>query len=289
MARPPPRPESKGCCRASSRQKESMVEMRSCAGRSSSLQPSAWEASNARRARALGCSARSSSRILLRIAAAAALVKVMATTWPGSSTSPSRVRKRSVSKVVLPEPAGACTRMERAGSSACSRWGWSGGGDFHSGDEVGAHWASPRPEGARPDLAAGLLIGCLRIGEAVGVVFGFEASLVLLNAAEGLQAAALTGFWVLAWIDFGAACEEIFSQLLNVRAPIDELLGSERVLDQAAAVGKVTQQCGFGVANPPGKFVIPGAHLGKDQTAQLFRGFKGKAGIERSEEHTSEL
>ena len=64
----------------------------------------------------------SSVRMRWRISAAAALVKVMATIWPGSSTSVSRRRKRRVSRSVLPEPAGAWTRMELAGSRARSRW-----------------------------------------------------------------------------------------------------------------------------------------------------------------------
>src|SRR5579863_9744775 len=51
MARPPPRPDSSGCWRASSRQKESMVEMRSWEGRSSRFQPRVWECRSARRAR----------------------------------------------------------------------------------------------------------------------------------------------------------------------------------------------------------------------------------------------
>ena len=55
----------------------------------------------------------SSSRMRWRISAAAALVKVMATIWPGSSTSASRRRKRRVSRSVFPDPAGACTRMDR--------------------------------------------------------------------------------------------------------------------------------------------------------------------------------
>src|ERR1039458_7237557 len=282
MARPPPKPESNGCCRARSRQKESMVEMRSWAGRSSSFQPSAWERSNARRARALGCSARSSSRILLRISAAAALVKVMATTWPGSSTSPSRVRKRSVSNVVLPEPAGACTRMERVGSRARSRWGWSGGGDFHPGDED----LSP----GTPDLAAVLLIGRLRMIVAVGVVFVFELDLIFLNAAEGLQAAALAGFGGFARVDFGVAGEEVLSELLDGLAPIDELLGGKRVFDQGAVGFEAGEESGFGIANPTGKCEVACAHLGNDEAAEDFIfAFEGKAGVERSEEHTSEL
>ena len=63
----------------------------------------------------------SSVKMRWRISAAAALVKVMATIWAGSSTSVSRQRKRRVRRSVFPEPAGAWTRMELAGSRARSR------------------------------------------------------------------------------------------------------------------------------------------------------------------------
>ena len=87
----------------------------------------------------------------------------------------------------MPEPAGAWTRMERAGSRAWSRWGWSGGGE----------------------LGAVLLIGRLREIGAFGVVFGFGLGLIFLDTAEGLEAAALAGFGRVAGIDFGASGEEV--------------------------------------------------------------------------------
>ena len=70
-----------------------------------------------------GCAAAfsNSERMRVRISAAAARVKVMATIWLGSSTSPSNARKRWVSNDVLPEPAGACTSTERSVRSAASR------------------------------------------------------------------------------------------------------------------------------------------------------------------------
>src|SRR6266480_2315797 len=56
-----------------------------------------------------------------RISAAALRVKVMARIAPGSSTVHNRRRKRCVSMAVLPDPAGACSRIERYGSMARSR------------------------------------------------------------------------------------------------------------------------------------------------------------------------
>ena len=51
---------------------------------------------------------------------------------------------------------------------------------------------------------------------------------MLLNAAERLQAAALAGLGIVARIDFGAAGEKVTGELLDVLAPVDELLGGER-------------------------------------------------------------
>ena len=118
---------TRGCCNANSRQNASMVWMRNCEGSSSRFQPSARERASTRCATAVGSAFRSSSRMRLRISAAAALVKVMATISPGSFTNSSSARNRSVSNVVLPEPAGACTSTERAGSTARMRSAWSGG------------------------------------------------------------------------------------------------------------------------------------------------------------------
>ena len=107
MSRPPPRPESSGCCKARSRQKESMVEMRSCAGKIEEIpaeclgthERAVRQSLHGRSDRRLASSTHaaaafsSSERMRWRISAAAALVKVMATIWPGSSTSPSRREK----------------------------------------------------------------------------------------------------------------------------------------------------------------------------------------------------
>ncbi len=52
---------------------------------------------------------------------------------------------------------------------------------------------------------------------------------MLLNAAKSLQAAALAGLGIFARVDFGAAGEKIFGELLDVLSPIDELFGGELV------------------------------------------------------------
>src|ERR1035437_1132204 len=265
MFNPPPRPESRGCCKASSRQNESMVEMRSCAGRSSSFQSSTHERCNARCARAsiensssadagsaLAEAFSNSDRMRWRISAAATLVKVMATISAGSLTSASRRKKRRVSRSVLPEPAGACTRMERLGSSARSRSAWSGGAG-----------------------RVGLLIGCLRI---VGVVVGHECK--LLNAADGLQPAALAGFGMFARIDLSAAGEEVASELFDCLSPGDELLGGQRIFHQRGTVFQIGKERGSCVADTPGEAKITGADLGEDHAAEQFI-LDCEAGIER--------
>src|ERR1700722_5646393 len=117
--------------------------MRSCDDRSRMRHPRCSDWANARAASASIANASgydadesqaealsSSLRMRLRISAAAARVNVMATICPGSSTSASKRRNRRVSRSVLPEPAGAWTRTERAGSSAAMRADWSGGLEF---------------------------------------------------------------------------------------------------------------------------------------------------------------
>src|SRR5438045_3551837 len=56
-----------------------------------------------------------------RISAAALMVNVMAAISSGRSTRASSARNRWMRSSVFPEPAGACTMHERAGSSARSR------------------------------------------------------------------------------------------------------------------------------------------------------------------------
>jgi len=105
------------------------VEMRSCAGILSRSHPSARECCKARRARnyhrelvvggglraSVAAAFSSSDKMRLRISAAAALVKVMATMRPGSSTSLNRRRNRRVSRSVLPDPAGRLDQDRTAG------------------------------------------------------------------------------------------------------------------------------------------------------------------------------
>ncbi len=186
-----------------------MVWMRNCAGRSRRSQPRACERASARCARACvengpelvsdapGSAAFSSSeRMRLRISAAAGLVKVMATIWPGPSTSPSRRKKRRVSRSVLPEPAGARTRIERAGSSASSRCAWSGGGVLRGASGI-----------------ASLL-----------VIFVTRLRWIFLDAAKRLQAAVLAGFGIVARVHFRAAGKEFLGELRNVLLPREKLL-----------------------------------------------------------------
>src|ERR1700733_1539426 len=68
-----------------------------------------------------GAALASSRRIPARMAAAALRVKVTARISSGSSTHSRRRRKRFVSTVVLPEPAGACSTTEIVGSIASAR------------------------------------------------------------------------------------------------------------------------------------------------------------------------
>src|ERR1700722_13186568 len=116
------------------------------------------------------------------------MVKVMATTSPGSSTSARRRRKRRVSRSVLPEPAGACTRMERVESRARARSRWSGGG------------------------AAGAILLIVRT-VAVWAVLCCVQIAVFANAAQGVESAAVACAWVVAWIGFSAAGDEIRGEL----------------------------------------------------------------------------
>ena len=97
-----------------------------------------------------------------------------------------------------------------------------------------------------------------------------------------MQAAALAGFGVLARIDLGAAGEKIFGELLDAVAPVDQLLGGERVLDQGAGAFE-SSASSVALASPtrPAKASSPGAHLGKDQAAELFVFVQGEAGVER--------
>src|SRR6266513_5292104 len=107
-----------------------MVWIRSAPGSCSRFQPRAAPWRSAAAASARNCPAHGSSAALsprsawvtrARISAAALRVKVMARIAPGWSTVHSRRRKRCVSMEVLPDPAGACSRIERRGSTARSR------------------------------------------------------------------------------------------------------------------------------------------------------------------------
>jgi hypothetical protein len=57
--------------------------------------------------------------------------------------------------------------------------------------------------------------------------------LALLDAAEGLQAAALAGFGIVAWVDFGSAGEEVAGELLDGVAPVDQVFSGKGVLYQS--------------------------------------------------------
>ena len=110
-------------------QKASMVMTRSRAGEASSCQPRSRSRCTAALAKgasglpvstpcAAACSA-SSTRS--RISAAALRVKVIASTSSGSSTQASNASRRQVSTVVLPDPAGACSKKEPRVSTAAAR------------------------------------------------------------------------------------------------------------------------------------------------------------------------
>src|SRR5512146_1417630 len=255
MPSPSPSPESNGLCSAMSRQNESIVEMRSCAGWSSRFQPSACECTSARCASVsiensspstgTECSAACSSfeRMRCRISAAAALVNVMATISAGSSTSASKRRKRRVSKSVFPEPAGACTSMDFAGLSACARRAWSDGGAF----------------------AAGLLIG----GRRFNAVFA-NCNAMCMDAANCLKPAAGAGVRILAWIDVGAAGKKITCQHFDFALPVVDRFVVQFVFDEAACAAERRIDGGACVPYESCKVQIAASHFGERQSAQSF-------------------
>jgi len=110
-----------------------MVSMRSRDGLRSSSQPRATSRAHAACSSGVGMpaiawpalAACSAARMRCCISAAALRVKVIARISSGASTAASSARKRAVSTVVLPEPAGACSSIERWMSSASRRARWS--------------------------------------------------------------------------------------------------------------------------------------------------------------------
>ena len=130
MPRVPPIHESIGICLTSPEQNESMVWTFRRLGFSSNRQScmrfrfrAIWASSKVLR----WCSdsggvslwaISSASKIRFFISPAALRVKVMLRICSGYSTPPSSFRKRWMSSSVFPDPAGACTRKERVGSSA---------------------------------------------------------------------------------------------------------------------------------------------------------------------------
>ena len=70
----------------------------------------------------------------------------------------------------------------------------------------------------------------------------FEQGLIFGDAAKGLEAAVLAGFWIVARIYFGMAGEEVLGELVDIAFPIDEHLCFESVFDQGAGVSEVGKQ-----------------------------------------------
>ena len=111
-----------------------------------------------------------------------------AKTCSGSSTSPSSLRKRIASSSVLPEPAGACTRMEQLVSRASSRAAPSA--NFETSDST----------------IRGFL--CRRAGTVV-IVFRFDRNVGLGNSAEPGKRAIPAGLRIGFWLDRCVTGEKI--------------------------------------------------------------------------------
>ena len=108
--------------------------------------------------------AHSPSRVCRRsaISAAAALVKVRHWMRPGSAPASIRRRMRSVSSLVLPDPAEASTKAETRGSDASAVRGWRAGGR--------GSWHSP----PAPPIRRRARAGCIRRSGARAPGWGCE-------------------------------------------------------------------------------------------------------------------
>jgi hypothetical protein len=128
-----PKWDRTGICRVREAQSASIVCTRRRSALSSSFQPHASLRSSAARARLQVRASwdesgrgsvrarRSACSTRPRISAAALMVNVIAAISSGRSTRASSARKRWMRSSVFPEPAGACTMNEVAGSRARSR------------------------------------------------------------------------------------------------------------------------------------------------------------------------
>ena len=96
-----------------------------------------------------------------------------------------------------------------------------------------------------------------------------------------MQAASFAGLRVVARIDFGVSIEKVARELLDGVTPGDELLCSERVLDQSAAVSEAGKQRGLGIAHAAGKARSPGRTLAKTRPPRALPSARAQAGVER--------
>ena len=113
-------------------------------------------------------------------------------------------------QVVLPEPAGACTRIDLAGVKSALALDLIG--------RLGFAGVYSSPSSSLPRIVL-----VIRVAPA------------LLNAAEGLQAAAFAGLGGIARVYLGLSSNKIFGQLLDAIPPFEKLLGGELVLHQWAS------------------------------------------------------
>ena len=170
-------------------------------------------------------------------------MNVMVTISPGSFTSPSKREKPARQQiVVLPDPLGARTRMDRVASSARSRCDWSGG-----------------------------VVFCLSgIGFLLCVgVRVFNLRRIFLDAAQRLQAAMFAGLRVFAWIDFGAAGDEIARHLFDVRAPSAHLVVRQRLFHNCFACVETADQRGPRVLHASQTSLLPARICAKTRPPAL--------------------
>lgn len=95
-----------------------------------------------------------------------------------------------------------------------------------------------------------------------------------------MEAAALTGFGVVAWGDFGVAGEEVFGQLLDAVFPVEEHFRREWGADEGAALGETGKKRGGGVADMAGEEEFAGFEAGEDEASEVLITGEGETGIE---------
>src|ERR1035441_371372 len=100
----------------------------------------------------------------------------------------------------------------------------------------------------------------------LGLVFGFDDVFILLNAAERLQITAFAGAGIFARVYISAASKKIPGKLLNTFFPIDELLRSERGLDERAIGIEPCEESGAGIAQVTREFLIACPYRSEEHT-----------------------